>query len=224
MFLQILKIKRLKWAILLVIIAVLVLVGSIRGGSLEALPFTLVLLALAALLILPEIKAIRNHPTAPTLSEQDIHVSQEALDAFNTYGTLPVVENSPVILVDGEQAVYACRAERVETKNRRLGATGSGGGASIRVSKRVTLRTGGTGSQSIYGDVEMVHSGEFVVTTSRIVFIANNRSFEEKMSKISAVSVDDGCLAIMTAKANYSMRMPMPEYPCEIIKHCIKAL
>ena len=69
-----------------------------------------------------------------------------------------------------------------------------------------------------------VHAGEFVVTTDRIVFIASSRAYEEKLSKISAVSADSGYLEIMTAKSNYAMRMPLPEYPCEIIKHCISVL
>ena len=175
-------------------------------------------------LIVPIIKAIQNPPHAPTLEDLGIYVTQEEIDAFNTYGTLPKVDNSPVILASDETAVYACYAERIETKNRKLGTTGGGAGASIRVAKGVSVRTGGGGSKSIYGDVEMAHAGEFVVTTNRIVFLANSRAFEEKLSSISAISVDDGCLAIMTTKSNYSLRMAIPEYPCEIIKHCIHTL
>lgn len=222
MFQQILKTKRGKWSVALCIIAVLGAIGCISEGSTEALPGVLILLAIAAAIVVPEVKAIKNPPPAPSLDSLGIHVTQEALDAFRAYGTLPKVDDSPVMLADGEQAVYACHATRVETKNRRLGTTGSGTGASFRVAKGVSLRTGGTGSQSVYGDVEMVHAGEFVVTTERIVFVATSRAFEEKLSSISAVSVDGDCLAIMSAKESYAMRMPIPEYPCEIIKHCIK--
>lgn len=224
MFHQILKTKKGKWAAALVIIAVIAAIGSISKGSTEALPGAIILLAIAAVLVMSAIKVIKNPPAAPTLEDQGIHISQEDLEAFQTHGKLPQISNSPVILVEGEQAVYACRAERIETKNRRLGTTGGGVGGSVRIAKGVSIRTGGTGSKSIYGDVEMVHGGEFVVTTDRIVFVANSRAFEEKLSRISAVSVDNGCLAIMAGKENYSMRMPLPEYPCEIIKHCINAL
>lgn len=220
---EILKTKKGKWAVALCVIAVFGCVASLSKGSTEALPGALVLIIGAAVLAIFAIKDIKNPPPATTLAEQGIHISKEELDAFKTYGTLPCIENSPVILTAGEQAVYACRAERVETKNRRLGTTGSGTGASFRVAKGVSLRTSGTGSKSVYGDVEMVHAGEFVVTTDRIVFVANSRAFEEKLSNISAVSVDNGCLAIMTVKEGYAMRMSMPENPCEIIKHCIKA-
>ena len=219
---QVLKTKQGKWSVVLVVIAVLVAIGSLSEGSTEGIPVALLFIAGAVVLVATELKAIKNPPPAPTLEAQGIHVPEEALEAFNAYGTLPNVENSPVILADGEQAVYACRAERIETKNRRLGTTGSGAGASVRVAKGVSLRTGSTGNKAVYGDVEMVHGGEFVVTTNRIVFVANNRAFEEKLSSISAVSVDNGCLTIMTAKGNYAMRMPLAEYPCEIIKHCIK--
>lgn len=221
---KILKTKECKWAIALAIIAVLAFIGSMKDGSTEAVPVVLMLLVAAVVLVVTAIKTIQNPPPAPTPEARGIHLSQEALDAFTTYGTLPQVENSPVILADGEQAVYACRAQRVETKNRRLGTAGSGAGASIRVAKGVSIRTGGTGSKSVYGDVEMVHAGEFVVTTARIVFVANSRAFEEKLSNISAVSVDGGCLAVMTSKESFTLRMPAPNYPCDIIKHCIKSL
>ena len=221
---QILKTKQGKWAVALVIISVIAVASSVSKGSTEALPGALILLVIAAILVMSAIKSVKNPPPAPTLEDQGIHVPQEDLDAFTTCGKLPQLTNTPIILADGEQAVYACRAERVETKNRRIGTTGGGAGGSIRIAKGVSIRTGGTGSKSIYGDVEMVHGGEFVVTTDRIVFVANSRAFEEKLDSISAVSVDSGCLAIMTAQDNYAMRMSLPEYPCEIIKHCIKAL
>lgn len=221
---QILKTKRGKWAAVLLCIAVIGIIGSVSEGSADALPGALILLAIAAILVVAAIKTIQNPPPAPTLEDMGVHVSQEALDAFRTYGTLPKVDNCPVILAEGEQAVYACHAERIETKNRRLGTTGSGSGMSFRVAKGVSLRTGGTGSKSVYGDVEMVHAGEFVVTTKRIVFVAPNRAFEEKLSSISAVAVEGGCLAIMSAKGNYAMRIPAQEYACEIIQYCIKTL
>lgn len=221
---QILKTKRGKWALVLGAIAVLGAITSVSKGTTEALPGALILLAIAAVLLVSAVKSIKNPPPAPSLEDHGIHVTQADIDAFKAYGTLPNVNDCPVILTNGEQAVYACRAERVETKNRRIGTTGGGAGASFRVAKGITLRTGGAGSKSVYGDVEMVHAGEFVVTTDRVVFVANSRAYEEKLSSISAVSVDSGCLAIITAKNNYAMRMPFPEYPCEIIMHCIKSI
>lgn len=218
---QILKTKQGKWAVALVVIAVLATIGSLSKGSTAALPGALILLVIAAVLAMSAIKAIKNPPSMPTLEDQGIHISQDDLDAFKTYSKLPQLTNSPVILVGDEQAVYACRAERVETKNRRLGTTGGSAGGSIRLAKGVSIRTGGTGSKSIYGDVEMVHGGEFVVTTDRVVFVASSRAYTEKLADISAVSVDGGYLTIMAGNNSYAMRMPYPECPCEIIKHCI---
>ena len=221
---QILKTKRGKWALVLGAIAVLGAIVSVTKGTTEALPGALILLAIATVLVVSALKSIKNQPPAPTLEELGIHVTPEAIDDFTSFGTLPQLKNSPVILADGEQAVYACRADRVETKNRRIGTTVGGAGVSVKVTKGVRVRTGGTGSKSVYGDVEMIHSGEFVVTTHRIVFVANSRAFEEQISNISAVSVDDGCLAIMADGNSYALRMPMPEYSCEIIKHCVKSI
>ena len=218
---QILKLKRGKWALVLMIIAILGAIGSVSKGTTEALPGALILLVGSAILTVSAIKSIKN---PPTLEELGIRVTQEAIDAFKSFGTLPRVDNSPVILTHNEQAVYACRADRVETKNCHIGTTSGGVGVSFNVIKGVRIRTGGAESKSVYGDVEMVHTGEFVITTERIIFVSNSRAFEEKLSNISAVSVDAGCLAIVAGKENYAVRMPMPEYPCEIIMHCIKAL
>ena len=224
MFQQVIKTTKGKWAVALGAFAIVGSVSSLSQGSTEAIPGAILFLAGAAALVLSAIKDIKNPPPTPTVEDLGIHVSQADLDAFKAYGTLPNVENSPIMLADGEQAVYASRATRVETKNRRLGTTGGGGGMSVRVAKGVRVRTGGTQSKSVYGDVEMTHNGEFVVTTQRIVFVASSRAFEEKLQSISAVTVEDGCLVIMGTKDNYSLRMPLTDTPCDIIRQCIKAL
>ena len=131
---QILKTNQGKWAVALASIAVIGIVSSVSKGSTEAIPGALVLLAIVAVLVMTAIKAIQNPLPAPTLEALGIHISQEQLDAFVSYGTLPRVENTPVILANEEQAVYACRAVRVETKNRKIGTTGGAAGASISLS------------------------------------------------------------------------------------------
>ena len=210
---QLLKLKRGKWAIVLVSIAVVAVIYSIADGRYDTLPGAAILLVVAAILVATGIRVIKN-PPAPPVQEDDFLVD----------GQLPHVANTPVILSQGEDAVYCSKATRVETKNRIVGKTGGGSGASIKIAKGVRFRTGGGGSQNVYGDIEMLNDGEFVVTTKRIVFVAANRAFEEKLSNITAVSVVGDCIAIVTAKDNYSVRVSAPERPCAIIKKCVEVL
>ncbi len=224
MFGKIIKTAKGKWAIALVMMAVLALIGGLSEGQNDfgtVLGGAALLIVIAGCLVLSEVKAIKNPPAPPTLAEQGIYVPQEALDAFLTREILPTVQNTPVMLSPGETAVYYCEAVRVETKNRMIGKTGAGGSTSIRVAKGVRLRTGGGGSQNVYGDIEMTAQGQFVATTERIIFVAGNKAFTENLSNISAISTVNDCLAIVTPKQSYSLRMASPEYPCAIIKRCI---
>ncbi len=221
MFGQIIKTTKGKWALVLAVLAILALIGGITKGQDDLgviLGGCAALIVISVLLFLSAAKSAKNGPAPGSVG---IHVPQEEMDAFTSYGTLPNIKDVPVILGDGETAVYYCDAVRVETKNRMLGKTGSGAGVSFRVAKGVRIRSGNGGSKNVYGNIEMSDPGQLVVTTQRIVFIAKNKAFAEKLTSLSAVSVIDNHLAIVTSNKNYSLRMPMPEYACEIIKRCI---
>lgn len=105
-------------------------------------------------------------------------------------GYLPII-TSPSIVKRDEITHLTCQAIRYITKNRVTGRTSSYGGASFRVAKGITIRTGGGEGHSIYGDVTSEFKGEFILTNKRALFIHGQHGFECTLSSLSAISGDD---------------------------------
>ncbi|MDR0935247.1 MAG: hypothetical protein LBM98_01030 [Oscillospiraceae bacterium] len=121
-------------------------------------------------------------------------------------GTLPEASGSPVVLKSGERVHFVAEAVRFITKNRVVGRTASTAGASFRVAKGVTFRTGGIKGKSIYGDVTSSYNGKLTVTNKRIVFTDEQKPFEVGLGSISAIDYDEnGRTVIQTAKGTYVM-------------------
>ena len=214
---QILKSKKGKWAVALVAVAVLGTIGSISKGSTEALAGAAILVAIAGLLVLSQIKKVKN---PPSLNDMGIYVPEAALLAFDQCGTLPDLNGTPVMLENGEQAVYDCSAIRTETKNRVVGHTKTAR-ASVRLTKSVTVRAGG-GDRSIYGDVKTSSAGRLIVTTKKIVFSSQQKAFTAQLSEIDSVETYDDGMTIIAGKYTYVLEMAMPHYPAAMIEQCRK--
>lgn len=217
---EILKTKRGKWAIVLCAIAVMGCIASLSKGTTEALPGALVLIAIAALLVLSAVKSIKNPPPAPTLKDMGINVPEDALQAFDDYGTLPDLKSTPVLLGDNEQAVYDCMATRAITKNRVVGHTRNSSGTSLRIAKGVTLRTGGGGTKSEYGDVTTRSAGRFIITNERIVFSSQQNAFTALLGEIASVEAYEDGLIIIVGKNTYVLELAMSHYPATMIEKC----
>lgn len=213
MFKQVLKTKRGKWAVALAVIAV---IGGI--GSADALPGAVLFLIIAAVLALSAMNKIKNPPPEPTLADMGIFVSDDALQAFDMFGTLPNLKGTPVMLNPEEQAVYDCAATRTETKTRVVGHTRNKS-ASIRLAKGVSVRTGG-GDRSVYGDVKTSSAGRFVVTTEKIVFSSQQKAFTAPLASITSVDAYDGGMTIIVGKNTYVMEMAKSNYPAAMIEQC----
>lgn len=87
----------------------------------------------------------------------------------------------------GEAIIYAALAIEFEDKEKVVGYTGKSSGASVRVAKGLTLHTGGRGGKAIRENVRETTSGDYILTNKRVIFIANNKGFEYKLDKITAV-------------------------------------
>jgi hypothetical protein len=121
-------------------------------------------------------------------------------------GELPDASGSPVVLKNGERVHFVAEAVRFITKNRVVGRTASTAGASFRVAKGVTIRTGGIKGKSIYGDVTSSYNGKLSVTNKRIVFTDEQKPFEVGLGSVSAIDYDEnGRTVIQTTKGTYVM-------------------
>jgi len=128
--------------------------------------------------------------------------SSEVVQAFYAIerGELPVFRNSPVIRKD-EPTHFHCHALRYIIKNRVVGYEGGSAGASFRVAKGVTIRTGGFKGSPIRADVKDTFLGEFVLTNKRLVFIHGQQGFESTLDTIGIIK-DFGEGKVLIQKGN----------------------
>lgn len=171
-----------------------------------------------------EIKAQEKIVYQKQRERQGIHVSFQQLNEFEDNGILPTLDAGelPIMLKAGEKAVYACDASLKETKNKAVGRTGSGGGASFRVAKGVSIQTGGSSSRTVYADVTTSFQGKLFITTERIIFSGNNKSLEIKIPAISAVVADNMTVQIQSGSKPYIFAVPIPAHIKTIINQLYK--
>lgn len=125
--------------------------------------------------------------------------------------SLEPVATSSIILKEGETAYFEESTYLLETKNKSLGRTGSGGGVSVKVAKGVYVRSGSGASKTVYGDVTTKYPGTFVITNMRLVFLSNQKPFDLPYSKITGFFPQDGCLGIQAGSKSYLVHVTSPQ-------------
>ena len=139
-----------------------------------------------------------------------IYLSVKQIRLLESKIQLPIVE-TPVFLSQGEYAVYYCAATRQETKTRVVGHTGGYTGASIRIAKGLSIRTGGSSSTPVYGDVSTHYDGELVVTNKRLIFLSEQKGFEVAYNKITAVTTYSDGFSIQSGTHTYVLLLTKPD-------------
>lgn len=99
---------------------------------------------------------------------------------------LPTTKTN-VILSGNEVCHYSDTVIHRVMKNRVIGHAAGSSGASFRIAKGVTIRTGGAKGHSVRGDVAEDTTGTLTVTNQRIVFSSNKDSFNKKLNIITSV-------------------------------------
>jgi hypothetical protein len=119
-------------------------------------------------------------------------------------GELPYATGAPLVPKDGETVHFTAGAVRFITKNRVVGRTAGTAGASVRIAKGVTIRTGGVKGHSIYGDVTSTYNGTLTLTNKRVVFTNAQNSFDVGLGSVLAIAADDnGRTIVQTEKETY---------------------
>lgn len=101
----------------------------------------------------------------------------------------------PKILYDSffpksnEIVIFVAPAKIFKDKEKVVGHTGKSAGASIRVAKGVSIRTGSSGGKAIREVVRNNFDGDLIITNKRILFIGKDEHFEFSVNKISAVKL-----------------------------------
>jgi len=95
-------------------------------------------------------------------------------------------QNVPIILKQDERAMFLLpNATLSEERSQR---TSSGAGAfSFRVAKGVWFHTGRLSQPEYASTLQVIDSGPLVITNKRYVFVGNNKSVDQSLSKITAI-------------------------------------
>lgn len=108
----------------------------------------------------------------------------ETLAQIRERGPQPIAVSN-VILRKGEQAYWAQPARLYEEKIVSRRYEGGSRGVSIRVMKGVSFRVGAQRGQFVADTADVpVSEGEFIVTSQRLIFRGNSKSFDTKYEKL----------------------------------------
>lgn len=99
----------------------------------------------------------------------------------------PIVDYQGFFPQVGEIIIYVVPAAIFKDKEQVVGYTGKSAGASVRIAKGLTVRTGSSGGTPIRGTVRKENIGDLIITNKRILFIGKDDNFEFAVSKISVV-------------------------------------
>lgn len=99
----------------------------------------------------------------------------------------PIVKYSGFFPRANEIIIYVVPAATFKDKEQVVGYTGKSAGASIRVAKGLTVRTGSSGGRPIRDMVRKHSVGDLIITNKRVVFIGKDDNFEFSVDKISAI-------------------------------------
>lgn len=141
---------------------------------------------------------------------------------LDSNAALPVVQSN-VVLANGEVCHYCGPAIFVKTKNVVVGYSSGHAGASIRVAKGMSIRTGGSKAAPIRGDVQERTNGVLSITNKRVVFSANKGAFDKKITTLSAVTPYSNGIAFQFGETQYPLETKEPEYVYQILARVINS-
>lgn len=139
-----------------------------------------------------------------------IYLSIEQIQRLENRIELPNVD-TPVFLSDDEVAVYYCAATRQNVKNRVVGRSGGYVGGSIRIAKGVSIHTGGSMGNPVYGEVVTHYEGEMVLTNKRLVFLSSQKGFEVPYKSITTAEFHADSIVIQNKSQFYTVLIPKPD-------------
>lgn len=137
-------------------------------------------------------------------------------------GTLPIVMDASVVLQPGETCHFSSSANRIIPKNKVVGYTGGNVGASFRVAKGVTLRTGTNRGQQVRQNVLESHPGRLIITNKRILFSSTDGGFDKKIENLSLVSPAEDGISLQFGSQNYLIEVKDSNRAYQIIQHIVQ--
>lgn len=156
-------------------------------------------------------------PKPKKLSKSEILAAR--LDEVESATELPIISQpAGIILREGELCHYQAPAMSLVIKNEVVGHTGGSSGASFRIAKGVTIRTGGYRGHSVRDNVSYKYPGIFSMTSQRII-MTGEKAFEYPISKLTSLTPYNNYqgITLQFGKATHTMLMDEPYWIPKII-------
>ena len=122
-------------------------------------------------------------------------------------GTLPTLNVNTLILTSGEVCHFVDKSCLVTQKIVRHYQRRNNG-MSFRVMKGVTYHTGGGESHPIERQVPVYTPGYLYITNKRVVFVAREKSFEKKLTSLTAVTPYSDAVGLQFASKTFNLLLP----------------
>ena len=148
---------------------------------------------------------------------KDANHQAQRRDEAESATVLPV-EKSPVsvVLKPGEICYYQHPASVIVVKNETVGHTAGSQGISIRVTKGMTLHSGGTRGRAIKKNVFYDFPGFFTMTNKRIL-MTGEKGFDFPVEKLTALTSYSDGLELQFGSKNYILSIDEPYWPSKIL-------
>lgn len=122
-------------------------------------------------------------------------------------GTLPTLNVNTLILSSGEACHFVDKSCLVTQKPVRHYQR-KNSGMSFRVMKGVTYHTGSGESHPIEQQIPVYTPGYLYITNKRIVFVAREKSFEKKLTNLTAITPYSDAVGLQFASKTYNLLLP----------------
>ena len=124
----------------------------------------------------------------------------------------PPATESPlsILLKPNEICHFQTQAQLLMVKNQVVGHTGGSSGASVRIAKGLTIRSGGYRGTSIRKDVSYFYPGLLTITNQRFI-MTGEKGFEDPIDNLTAFSPYNGYAGITLQFGSHSHTLIMNE-------------
>lgn len=135
--------------------------------------------------------------------------------------SLPIDTAPNIILSDGEICHYCGFATHIKTKNVVVGYSGGSRGTNVRLAKGVSVRVGSSKASPVRGDVQERSNGVLSITNKRIIYSGEKKSFDNKISSLSAMTPYDKGIVFQFGSTQYPLETPEAMYIYQILSRIV---
>lgn len=153
-----------------------------------------------------------NQPQVPVVTSI---VPVNAAQAIRS-GQLPQFNTKTIMLGKNETCRFIDKAVLVTQKTQKEYKRRSNG-SSIRVAKGFTVHTGGGTTTPIEHTVNEYTQGFIYVTDKRIIFVAQEKSFEKKIKNLTAVVPYSDAVGLQYGSQTFNIMVPQSDLIVDVL-------